>query len=76
MKNDFQEEFRMLGLKISYYRKLQGMTQEMLSEKLGYSNVSYIGGIEAPGVNRTISLNTLFKIAKALDIPPHKFLDF
>lgn len=76
MTNDFQENFRMIGLKIAYYRKLKGMTQEMLSEKLGYANVSYIGNIEAPGVYRTISLTTLFKIAQALEIPAYKLLQF
>jgi len=76
MKEDFQEDFKMIGLKIAYYRKVKGMTQEMLSEKLGYSNVSYIGTIEAPRVHRTISLTTLFRIAQALEIPAYKLLQF
>ena len=76
VSHEFEQEFKMLGLKIAYYRKLKGYSQETLSEKLGYSNVSYIGNIEAPGVHKTITLTTLFKIAQALDIPPHKLIDF
>lgn len=73
--NGFIEEFRMLGLKIAYYRKLKGHTQESLAELLGVST-SYLGGIEGINCNRKISLTTLFKIAKALEIPPHKLIDF
>ena len=72
----FKEDFRLIGLKIAYYRRMKGLTQEQLSEKLGYNNVSYIGGIEAPGVHRTFSLTTLLKIAKALDVPPYKLLEY
>ena len=74
--NQFKEDFRLIGLKIAYYRKMRGLTQEQLSEKLGYGNVSYIGNIEAPNVYRTFTLTTLLKIAKALDISPSKLLDY
>lgn len=76
MNNEFKEEFRLIGLRIAYYRRMRGMTQEQLSEKLGYANVSYLGNIEAPGVFRTFSLTTLFRIAKALEVPPNKLLEF
>lgn len=33
MENDFTEEYRIIGLKIAYYRKLKGLTQEELAEK-------------------------------------------
>ncbi|UKI38618.1 MAG: hypothetical protein L6V93_14830 [Clostridiales bacterium] len=38
--------------------------------------VSFIGQIEAPNIYKAISLDTLFKIAKALDIPTYKLLYF
>lgn len=47
MNREFEQEYKMLGLKIAYYRKLQGYTQERLAEKLGVAT-SYIGQIEAP----------------------------
>ena len=65
----------MLGLKVAYYRKLKGLTQEKLAELMGV-DTSFIGQIEAVNIHKAISLDTLFRISKALDTPPHKFLDF
>ena len=62
-----------IGLKISYYRKRAGLTQEDLAERVGVST-SYIGMIEAPGVNKSASLKTLYAIATALGVPPYKLL--
>ncbi len=70
-----ESEYRQLGLKIAYYRKLRGLTQEQLAEKIDKS-AAFIGHVEAPGVDKTISLDTLFDIAKVLAIPAHKFLLF
>ena len=64
-----------IGLKIAYYRKLQGYTQEKLADKLGVAT-PYIGQIEAAGMYKPISLTTLLRIAQALDTPVYKFLDF
>ena len=73
MKEKFFDKYRIIGLKISYYRKLRGLTQEQLAEKVE-KNLAFIGAVEAPNVNRTISLDTLFDIAEALDVPAYKFL--
>lgn len=73
--NPYEKEFKQIGLKIAYYRKLQGLTQEKLAEKLEVAT-PYIGQIEAPNIYKPISLSTLFRIAEALDIPAYKFLDF
>ena len=73
MKRENSELHRRLGLKIAYYRKLKGLTQEQLAEDVKKS-VAFIGAVEAPNVYRTVSLDTLFDIAKALDVPPYKFL--
>ena len=72
---DFSNEFKKLGLKISYYRKLKGLTQEQLAERMNIST-SYIGAIEAPNMDKPISLTTLLRIARILDTPAWKFLDF
>lgn len=75
MDMEFARYYKQIGLKVSYYRKLQGLTQDMLAEKMGV-DTSFIGQIEAPNIQKAISLDTLFRIAKALDTPPCRFLDF
>ncbi len=72
---EFKEDYIKIGLKISYYRKLKSLTQEQLAELLG-CGVSFIGQIEAPNIYKAISLDTLFRIAKALEIPAYKLLYF
>lgn len=75
MNYKFVNNYIQIGLKVSYYRKLKSYTQEQLAEKLNCS-VSFIGQIEAPNIYKAISLDTLFKIAEALEIPPYKLLYF
>lgn len=75
MKAEFRDDYIKIGLKISYYRKLRSLTQAQLAELLG-CEVSFIGQIEAPNVYKSISLDTLFRIAKALEIPAYKLLYF
>ena len=75
MKDKYEAEYRQLGLKISYYRKYRGLTQEELAEKIGRTP-AFIGHVEAPNINKAVSLDTLFEIAEALNIPVHKFLLF
>lgn len=73
MKQKHAEKHRMLGLKIAYYRRLKGYTQEQLAEKINKS-LAFIGAVEAPNVSRTVSLDTLFDIAEALEIPAYKLM--
>lgn len=75
MKEKYVGNYFQLGLKISYYRKLRGLTQEQLAEQVGLTP-AFIGHVEAPNIKKAISLDTLFDIAEALDIPPYKFLQF
>ena len=35
MKEIYAEKYRQIGLKIAYYRKLRGLTQEELAERVG-----------------------------------------
>ena len=72
---NFSFEYKQVGLKIAYYRKLKGFSQQKLAEHMNVAT-SYIGAIEAPNMDKPISLTTLFKIAKILDVPSWKFLDF
>ncbi len=64
----------MLGLKIAYYRKKQGFTQDVLAEKAGIST-NFLAQVEGTGSIRGISLETLFKLSEALQVPPSKFLE-
>lgn len=74
MVTRFAERYKILGLKIAYYRKKAGYTQEMLAEKVGIS-LNFLAQVEGIGTTRGVSLETLFKIAEALDIPPSKLLE-
>ena len=75
MKPIYESEYRQLGLKIAYYRKLRGLAQEQLAEKIDRTP-AFIGHVEAPNIIKAISLDTLFDIARVLDIPVHKFFLF
>lgn len=75
MKQQHYSKYKQLGLKIGYYRKLKGLTQEELAERIDKST-SFIGAVEAPNINRTISIDTLFDIAEVLEISPYKLLKF
>lgn len=75
MKPIYESEYLQLGLKIAYYRKLRGLTQEQLAEKVDCSP-AFIGHVEAPNIKKAISLDTLFDIASVLDVPAYKFLLF
>lgn len=74
MQTEFPKRYIILGLKIAYYRKKAGYTQETFAEKVGKS-VNFIAQVEGTGTIRGISLETLFKIADVLNIEPAKLLE-
>ena len=69
MKTDYPERYITLGLKIAYYRKKRGYTQENLAEKVGIS-LNFLAQVEGTGTIRGISLETLFKMADVLQVAP------
>lgn len=75
MKEIYESEYLQIGLKIAFYRKLKGLTQEQLAERID-KTPAFIGHVEAPNISKAVSLDTLFDIAKELDIPPYKLLLF
>ena len=75
MKEIYADKYRQIGLKIAYYRKLRGLTQEELAEQVGLTP-AFIGHLEAPNIPKVLSLDALFDIATALEVSPHKFLNF
>ena len=74
MQTEYPEKYITLGLKIAYYRKKSGYTQEAFAEVIGKS-VNFLAQGEGTGIVRGISLETLFKIADKLNIPPAKLLE-
>ena len=69
MREDYRERFRILGLRIAYYRKMRGMTQEQLAEAIGRS-VSFVSQIEANNAAdvKGVSLETLFLMSEKLGV--------
>ncbi len=74
LKTEFSEKYITLGLKIAYYRRKAGFTQEYFAELIGKS-VSFVGQVEGTGTVRGVSLETLFKMAKVLNVSPAKLLE-
>ena len=75
MQDEFKQHYKMMGLKVAYYRKLCGLTQEKLAERMNVET-SFIGQIEAPNIDTAISVDTLFRISQVLGVPAYKFLKF
>ena len=73
MQTEYPERYKMLGLKIAYYRKKAGLTQERFAEIIDKS-VSFIAQVEGISTTRGVSLETLFKMADVLNISPDKLL--
>lgn len=73
MRAEYKDCYKKIGLNIAYYRKLKDYTQEVLAEKIDVDQ-THISKIEVASVG--ISLDTLFDLAKALEVAPHKLLEF
>ena len=73
METEFVDRYRRLGITIAYYRKLAGLTQAELAEMADISS-TFMAQVEAPNVICGISLETLFKLAKALGVTSAKLV--
>jgi transcriptional regulator with XRE-family HTH domain len=74
LESQYKMNLIKIGLKIAYYRKLQGMTQEELAEACDLS-AGYVSQLEGSGCYFCPSLKTLFKIAEALGTTVSKLTD-
>ncbi|MBR3750423.1 MAG: helix-turn-helix transcriptional regulator [Clostridia bacterium] len=74
MNTEFPEKYIRMGLKIAYYRKMAGYTQETFAELIDKS-VNFVGQVEGTGTVRGVSLETLFKMAQVLNVAPSKLLE-
>ena len=73
MQRNHFEEYKKLGLNIAYYRKEKGLSQMQLSEKINISR-THMSRIE--NNDCAVSLDVIFSIAKALEIPVNKLFEF
>ena len=60
------DAYEIISKNIRRYRKEINMTQEELAMKANYSH-QFIRRIEAPNVKKTFSLDTVYRISKALN---------
>lgn len=74
METEYREQFIRFGLKVQYYRKLRGMTQEAFADEIGKS-WSFVAKIESPTRAFGVSMETLFKIAEVLQVPASKLFE-
>ena len=68
------KEFKILGSRIAYYRRLKHLSQDNLADIVGISK-SYLSKIERAALD-SISLGTVILIAKGLNVPVYMLLKF
>lgn len=73
MEQLYYEEYKKMGLNIAYYRKERGLSQIKLAERAGISR-THMSRIE--NCDCAVSLDTIFGIARALDVPVAKLFEF
>lgn len=73
MEREHFEEYKKLGLNIAYYRKEQGLSQIQLADKIDISR-THMSRIE--NNDCAVSLDVIFSIAKALNIPVANLFEF
>lgn len=70
-----KDKYHRIGLNIAFQRKLKKLTQVQLAEKIGISR-THMSNIEAPNMLTPISLEVIFNIADALEIPVNILFKF
>ena len=73
MNKEYQSEYKKLGVRVAYIRRQRDWTQQDVANLLN-SEAAYVSRIERGTVG--LSLDTLFKVARALDVPAYVLLDF
>ena len=72
MKKQYAENYRQLGINITFYRRQRNLTQMQLADMIDMS-LHQINKIELCKVGA--SLDTVFAIADALEVPAHKLFE-
>ncbi len=73
-ENEYKGILLDIGIKIGYYRRKAGMTQQELADQTGLS-LSYISQLESPNLPYCPSIKSLFAIAKVLGVKASKIID-
>ena len=66
-------KYELLVLNVAYYRRRNKLTQEQLAELVGIDR-THMGNIEL--ARSGASLDVIFRIADALEIPVYKLFEF
>ena len=66
--------YEQVAKNIKKYRKIAGITQAVLAERVGVSH-EFIRRIESKKGAKTFSVDTIWKISVALDIDPGKLFE-
>lgn len=69
-KEDENYIYNVIGKNVKKYRKLKGLTQAQLAEKIDYS-LSFVSSIESKK-HQTFSLGALWRISLILDVDMYK----
>jgi len=69
----FTTQYKMIGARIVYYRKIRGMTQEYLAEIVGISP-QYLSKIENGSYSKSVSFSVLMRIAVKLNVKIEKLV--
>ena len=68
-------DYTIIGERLKKARLAKNLTQEQLAEMVGISR-QHMGAIEAPNMNRGLSIDLLLNIATVLEIEPYLLLKF
>ena len=67
------DNYRRLGLNISFYRKARGLSQSQLAEAVNISR-THMSRVET--ADCAVSLDVVFDICRVLEIAPKELFDF
>ena len=70
----FAVQYKKIGARIVYFRKIKGLTQERLADDIGISP-QYLSRIENGSYPKSVSLSTLMRIAQKLEVPMSKLME-
>ena len=73
MRKEQSQKYKYLGLNIAYYRKERGLSQSRLAERINVSR-THMSLIET--ADCAVSLDVVFAICDALEVPPEKLFAF
>lgn len=65
MKDKFYEKYRNLGISITYFRRMQGLTQQMVADRM---DISYETMSRIENANTGMSMDMMYELSEALGI--------